>query len=111
MSMPMNMSLPNMAEAMGIPSAKVNGLSPEVKALTKSDLITLGKWGGNSADIPDNLSLKDVNSIKTLFGSKLGDGGESIQSDDVNCCCCPCCCASAVMKSVDEVRNVNYVVA
>ncbi len=94
-SMPMSTPITNMLT----PQAAAN-LSPEVKALTKSDLITLQMGGHNAATAA--LTTADLKSIQTAFtqGSKVGG---IAAAGDINCCCCPCCCATAVLEPVAAV--------
>jgi hypothetical protein len=94
-SMPMSTSITNMLT----PQASAN-LTPEVKALTKADLITLQMGGHNAATAA--LTTADIKSVQTAFaqGSKLNPG---IAAGDINCCCCPCCCATAVLEPVAAV--------
>jgi len=92
---------------MGMPAELLNPLSPAAKNLTKRDLLSLGGWGGIARKAYDQLNLtpKDIQDIRDLFGSKLvAPAGATASAWSLSCCSCtPCCCAAAEMDPVQAL--------
>lgn len=86
-------------ENMGLTPEAIAALTPAAKALTKDDLVKLGN--GQLTSATRGLTVKDVGSIRTAFGTGYAPGKIGNLAADVSCCCCtPCCCAVAVNAPV-----------
>lgn len=108
MALPLDTKVSAMATAMGISAKQVAALSPAAKKLTKAQLISLGNWSGKGK-VPDHLTVKDIDSIRNLFGPSLSKLKGSAAMD-INCCCCPCCCATAIMKPMEQNAEVSVMI-
>lgn len=128
MPLPNNATLGQLAEEVGATPAEIADLPPEVRNLTKGDLIDL--WGaqdaqgaisayqhGQSKPLPGraegrNLTLSDIASIQSIFsptrvtpiiGGGLQPAGgvaeaQAAEGGGIYCCCCPCCCAATAIQ-------------
>lgn len=88
-------------------------LTPAARKMTKGDLLALGKWGKQPVRGIQELTVKDINSLKTVFGNELESSTQlALAFDDINCCCCccPCCCAVAVEKPMIDPQSLRLAV-
>jgi hypothetical protein len=92
--------------------ASVQKLTPAAQKLTKADLVALGGWGySRNANIQE-LTVRDINSIKQVFANNMvaSAGADSKNGISCCCCCCPCCCAVTVEKPITDWSSLKLVV-
>jgi len=85
---------------------RVQRLSPAARRLTKENLIELGGWDGTRKTATElGLAVKDIQTIREVFGQGMRPGAvDSTLAIDVSCCCCtPCCCAAAQTRPKQKV--------
>ena len=96
---------------MGFNPKLVAKLSPNLRQLTKADLLSLGGWGTTKlTQNASRISVQDVQQIKDVLGRSFGSGGVNPVAMDVYCCCCPCCCAATVENPVAIRKEASVVV-
>lgn len=83
-------------------------LSPNIRRLTKGDLLALGGWGV-PRKMPSELglTLKDIQTIRDVFTPQIKDPVAFSDEPDawsISCCSCtPCCCAASVTRPTAAV--------
>jgi hypothetical protein len=75
-----------------LPREKANLLTSTAKNLTREDLLALGK--GERTAATGSLTVKDLGSLTTVFGTARSNHAQGPQPHPGCCCCCPpaCCC-------------------
>lgn len=90
-----------------LPPELAQQLSPAARRLTKGDLLALGGWDGRTSAQQLGLTVKDIQTIRTVFAERLRPSTDALGGAaalDVSCCCCtPCCCAAAEMEPLRAV--------
>ncbi len=91
--------------------ASLKKLTPAAQKLTKADLVALGGWGYTRNANIQELTVRDINSIKQVFASNMvaQAGQDSSNGISCCCCCCPCCCAVTVEKPITDMNHLELV--
>jgi hypothetical protein len=93
---------------LGFSASDVRGLSPRVKALTRSDLLKLVEKP-QTAPAALKLTFQDLQGLHALAakaakGTTTGGGGSG--DGGIRCCCCIACCCCCCAVSVTQPSSV-----